>query len=129
MMIGNKDIAVSGRIWRMARLRHEWCDFLDDAPGFIGELQRRTIGVDVFTFIYDICDQRPDHSYYSEAEAESVLRVTTHEKWWNDLDFKVRNKIRKAFKSGVELRAVTLDDDFARGVEGIYNESPLRQGR
>ena len=53
------------------------------------------------------------------------VRSTRHE----ELDFKARNKIRKAQKIGVELRLTSLDDDLVRGVKSIYDESPLRQGR
>jgi hypothetical protein len=55
--------------------------------------------------------------------------VTSFAQWWEDIGFKTRNKIRKSQKSGVELRVEPLSDDFARGVEAIYAESPIRQGR
>jgi hypothetical protein len=47
----------------------------------------------------------------------------------HQIDFKVRNKVRKAEKSGVVSREVPYDDAFVRGISAIYNESPVRQGK
>jgi hypothetical protein len=58
-----------------------------------------------------------------------VLPLTTHEEWWTNLGFKPRNKVRKAQKSGVAVRAAALDDAFAQGVAAIYAETPVKQGR
>ena len=58
-----------------------------------------------------------------------MLTFASFDEWWKKLDFKARNKARKAAKCGVELRVTPADDDFVRGVEIIYNECPVRQGR
>ncbi len=47
----------------------------------------------------------------------------------NTIDFKVRNKVRKSGKNGVELREVPFDDELVRGIHAVYNESPTRQGK
>ena len=128
-VINNKEISVSGRLFRIAKLRHEWCDFLDEPTDAISEMRRGRPIADVFTFVRDIGDKRPDYSFRKEAATAAVLTITNYEAWWTGLDFKARNKARKAQKSGVELRLAELNDDFAKGVEAIYNETPLRQGR
>lgn len=124
-----KELFVSGRIVRIAKLRHEWFDFLEDPRATVRALQKSGNGADLFTFLQDLNDTRPPYRFYREAASAAVLPVTTYEAWWQSLDPRVRNKIRKAQKAGVELRDVTLDEDFARDVEIIYNESPIRQGR
>src|SRR6202007_3187530 len=34
-----------------------------------------------------------------------------------------------AEKRGVNVKIAQFDDEFVRGIQGIYNESPVRQGR
>ena len=127
--IGNKQVAVSGKIFRTARLRHEWCDFLDDPHAAIQEVQHTPCFADVFTFVQEIGDEQRSYSFYNEPTSLAVLSVSTYQKWWDEMGFKARNKVRKGQKSGVELRVIELDQDFAKGVEGIYNETPVKQGR
>lgn len=124
-----KEVVVRGRILKTAALRHEWCDFLEYAPRDIERLLERGLTADLFTFVEDIGTNPDGYDYHHEMVSVAVLPVTTFEKWWDDIGFKPRNKIRKAQKSGVEVRVVELDDEFAKGVEAIYNESPVRQGR
>ena len=123
-----KEIMLSGSWVQIAKLRHEWFDFLGDPLTAISAMKRAK-PADLFTFLHDLNDKRPYYPFYKESAAAAVLPVSNYELWWNSLDSSARNKIRKAYKSGVELRLAELDDDFARGVESIYNESPIRQGR
>jgi hypothetical protein len=123
-----KEILVSGGLVRIAKLRHECFDFLQDPVTAIGALQRAKTA-DLFTFLQDFNDGGTVYPFYKEAFGAAVLPVTNYELWWNNLASSVRNKIRKAYKSGVEVRLAELNEDFARGVEGIYNEAPTRQGR
>jgi hypothetical protein len=60
----------------------------------------------------------------------AVLPLTTYAHWFDkQLTFKPRNRLRKAWKNGVETRVVDFTDDFVRAVMAIYNETPLRQGK
>ena len=129
VIIADKEIAVVGRFFKTARLRHEWCDFLDDVPASIQQMQGSPKIADLFTFAQDICDEPVTYPFYKESTSLAVLRTTTYKRWWDDMGFKARNKVRKGQKSGVELRVVQLDDDFAKGVEDIYNEAAVKQGR
>jgi len=129
IIIANKEMSVVGKVFRTARLRHEMCDFLENPPTAIQLMQRGRAIADLFTFVQDICDERRDYPFHMELTGLAVLPVVTHKKWWDEIGFKARNKVRKGQKCGVELRVVQLDDDFAKGVEAIYNETPVRQGR
>jgi hypothetical protein len=125
----SKEISVAGRLFRTAKLRHEWCEFLQDAPRAIIEMRKARLNADLFAFVHDLCDQPREYSYQRLSIGLAVLPVTTYDKWWDEIGYKTRNKLRKGLKSGVELRLAVLDDDFARGVAAIYNETPLKQGR
>lgn len=127
--IEGKELTVSGKTFRTARLRHEWCDFLSSPPSALNELKASRARADLFTFVGDIGVTDDAVPYHREDVDVAVLPITTFQQWWDDIGFKPRNKIRKAQKSGVETRIVELTDEFAQGIEAIYNESPVRQGR
>jgi hypothetical protein len=85
---------------------------------------------DIFTFIQQLRDTSPKYSYSMEWDNMAAIRVTTFDDWMkNQIDFKARNKARKAEKNGVVVREVPYDDAFVRGISAIYNESPIRQGK
>jgi hypothetical protein len=128
MSINDTDIRIAGKFFRVARLRHEWMEFPDDPPALVEEVkQKRT--ADLFTFLQEAHYPRPELPFQRETTAASLLTIKSFDDWWENLHFKARNKARKAQKTGVEIREVGLDDDFVMGVQKLYNESPLRQGR
>lgn len=129
MFIADKEIAVSGRLFRVAKLRHEWFEYLEDPAAFLALMQRNKPAADLFTFLQEAHVPPPELPFRREDANASVLTIKSFEDWWKNLHFKARNKARKAQKSGVEIRPAVLDEAFVRGVEKIYNESPVRQGR
>lgn len=128
MLIGKTEISVSGRALKVAKLRHEWFEYLDKPETFIAEMKQARVA-DILAFLQEAHVDRPKLAFQSESASASVLAFKSFDDWWKNLNFKARNKARKAQKCGVELRPAKLDDDFVRGVEIIYNESPIRQGR
>jgi hypothetical protein len=128
MLIGKTELSVSGRVPRIAKLRHEWFEYLAAPAEFIAEAKRAQVA-DILTFLQEAHVERSTFPFHKEAASASLLTFTSFDGWWTGLHFKARNKARKVQKTGVELRPAKLDDDFVRGVEKIYNESPLRQGR
>jgi hypothetical protein len=129
MFIDQTEVSVTGKLFRIARLRHEWCDFLDEPAAFIEKLKSGPPAADLFTFLQEAHRPRPEFPFYRETVGASLLTIASFDDWWDHLHFKARNKARKAHKAGVEIRPAQLNDDFIRGVEKIYHESPLRQGR
>jgi hypothetical protein len=128
MLIGKTEISVEGRMLKVARLRHEWFEYLENPEAFVVQIKQAGVA-DILMFLQETHSERPKLAFQSEPASASVLTFKSFDDWWKNLNFKARNKARKAQKSGVELRPAKLDDDFVRGVEVIYNESPLRQGR
>lgn len=60
----------------------------------------------------------------------AVMPVTSYDQWFTvQINNKVRNLVKKAAKSGVEVRECAFDLAFATGLSAIFNETPLRQGR
>ena len=128
-VIANKEIVVNGKLFRTAKLRHEWCDFFEEPIAAIDEFKHGTPVADVLTFVPEVYGAQCAYPLQKEIASVAVLTFTNYKTWWDNMGFKARNKTRKAQKAGVELRMDALTDDFAKGVENIYNESPTRQGR
>jgi len=129
MRVADVELTISGRFLKIAKLRHEWFEYLEDPLGFVAALRSRHPIADVFMFLQESHYPRPSLPFHHELSDASVLTFNTYEDWWKTLHFKVRNKARKVQKTGVDMRRVQLNDDFVRGVKGIYDESPIRQDR
>jgi len=60
----------------------------------------------------------------------AVLPVSTFDHWWNhQIRSYPRNRARQAEKKGVIFREVPFGEELIRGICGIYNETPMRQGK
>src|SRR5690348_10451184 len=130
MKICDKDIRIEGTLIRIARLDADKYKFLDDPEAVLSGLRNCGRRVDLFTFLQRLPETSPKSPYPWEWDNLAVLPVSTFEQWWNDqLGFKGRNKAKQAEKKGVVLREVHFDDSLVQGIQTIFNESPVRQGR
>ena len=129
MQLSGKEIRINGRLIRIAFIDGEGYQFLDDPVAALKSLSNRP-RIDLFTFIQRLSDTTPRYSYPMELDNMAALRVTTFDDWMTkQIDFKVRNKARKAGKNGVVVREAAYDEAYVRGIQAIYNESPVRQGK
>jgi len=130
MKIGGKETLIEGKLIRLARLDAEGYNFLDDPEAALSELRKAHPRIDLFTFIQPLSHTSPKYQYPMEWDNMAALQVSTFDHWMtSQIDFKARNKARKAAKSGVVVREVPFDHDFVHGISDIYNESPVRQGK
>ncbi len=125
-----KEIRVSGRWLRIARLDAELYHFLSDPEPMIDRLCHSKDDIDIFTFVQGLPKTEPKYKYAMEWENLAVLPISTFEHWWNNqIGFKSRNKAKQAEKKGVVVREVPFNETLGRGIWEIYNECPVRQGR
>lgn len=131
MMICGKDIKVTGRLLRVARLDADKYQFLETDPEqTLDGLRKSRVRADIFTFIQRLPDTAPKYEYPMEWDNFAAIRLTTFDDWWTkQLGFKARNKAKQAEKKGVTLREVPFNEQLVNGIWEIYNESPIRQGR
>src|SRR6266567_3518182 len=130
MRVCDKEIRVSGGLVRTARLDADMYHFLTDPAAMIEGLRASGTRIDLFTFTQTIVETTPKYSYPMEWENLAVLPVSTFEEWWEkQIGFKARNKAKQAEKKGVVLREVPFGEELVRGIQEIYNETPVRQGR
>lgn len=130
MHLSGKDVRIEGSLVRLARLEGDKYTFLNDTECFLAELRESKTRVDLFTFLQDLPDTTPQYPYFFELDNLAVLAITTFENWWNkQIRSYPRNRARQAGKRGVEMRRVPYGEELIRGICGIYNESPVRQGK
>lgn len=130
MLVDGINISTSGKIIRIARVSAEGYEFINNPPSFVSDMKKNNIKADIFTFTQKLPDTKPMYLYYMEWDNVAALPITSFEHWWTkQLNDKTRNMIRRAEKKGVVVKIVDFDDEFARGITNIYNESPMRQGK
>ncbi len=130
MEICGKEIRIDGRLIRIGFIDGEGYQFLEEPEAALESLRNSNARIDLFTFIQKLSDTSPKYTYPMEWDNFAALRVSTYDGWMTkQIDFKVRNKVRKAAKNGVVVREVPFDDAYVRGIHAIYNESPTRQGK
>jgi len=125
-----KEIRFKGTLVRIAYLDGEGYQFLDDVEQTLNALRKSGVRADLFTFIQKLPETTPKYGYPIEWDNIAALPVSSFDDWMTkQIDFKARNKVRKAMKNGVVVREVPFDDAYVRGIHAIYNESPTRQGK
>jgi hypothetical protein len=130
MEICDREIRTRGRLIRIAFVDGEGYQFLEDPEEALRSLRETGVRTDLFTFIQRLSDTSPKYCYPMEWDNMAALPISTFDDWMkHKIDFKVRNKVRKAQKNGVAVREVPFDDSLVRGIHAIYNESPIRQGK
>ncbi len=130
MIIGGKEVRLSGQILRVGRLHGDKYEFPDNPAAFLADLRNTGTRVDLFTFLQRLPDTTPRYPYPFEWDNLAVLQVSTFEDWWSkQIRSYARNRARQAEKRGVVLREIAFDDSLLQGICEIYNECPIRQGR
>jgi len=125
-----RDLLLQGRLLRVGRLESDGFDFPTDPAAFLEEARAARERIDVFTFVQTLPHAEPLFSYPKEIDNFAALPVSTFDHWWSkQIDNKTRNMARKGEKKGLVVREAAFDDDFVKGISGIYNESPIRQGK
>jgi hypothetical protein len=130
MTVCDRDIKIQGRLVRIARLDGDKYTFPDDPEALLAALSKCGTRIDIFTFLQKLPETSPQYPYPMEMDNLAVLPVSTFENWWNNqIRSYPRNRARQAQKRGVVLREVTFGKDLVEGICGIYNETPVRQGK
>ena len=128
-VIDGKNIYITGKLIKIARIKDEQCDNgVRDPEIIISELKKYKLA-DIFTF-----DEKPPNTYrrfnyYFEWDNLAVLEIKSYEYWFkNQIRNDVRRMIRKAEKNNLVVKVVPFTDELVSGIKKIYDETPLRQG-
>ncbi len=130
VIVNGKEIAITGSILRMARVKEEWDEDIEDPIGLTRQLKSHRIRADIFTFIQRLPQSRPRYTYAMEWDSVAALPIIDYNYWFkNQLYQNPRNKIRIAQKKGVTVKLCDFNDELIDGITRIYNEIPIRQGK
>jgi hypothetical protein len=130
--VGNREVYTTGKWIKVARICDEELvegNPVPDAKAFLRELRNTGLGADMFSFAQRLPQTSPAYDYHCEWDNLAVIPISTYRDWWAGLSDPVQRAVKKAKKLGVTLKEVELDDELVRGIQEIYNENPVRQGR
>lgn len=128
-----RNVLRSGRLLKIATPQDEELiegETVRDPESFISRLKESGLNADIFTFAQKLPDTAPKYSYHMESDNLAVIPITTFSEWWDKrVESSVRRAVRKATKLGLVIKVAEFDDEFVKGIVGINNETPIRQGR
>jgi hypothetical protein len=131
--ICDRTIIVTGTWLKTAAVRDEHFvegELVPDLEQAIAHLKQWDIKPDIFTFCQKITDQKPRYVYRTEWDDFAVVPITTYEDWFrNRIKKDVQQNLHRAKRDGVEVRRSTYTDAFVEGIQKLYNETPIRQGK
>lgn len=103
-------------------------EYVGDPDAFVMALKQTRLEADIFTFAQRPPSVTPKYPYPFEWDNWAVIPITSYDDWWEKrLPQEARKNVRRAFKRGIVVKVVTFDDDLVRGIQEIYNETPVRQ--
>jgi len=130
MFVDNKNIAIRGKIIKIAQLRSEWDQDIEDPDSFIKNLNKTGVKADIFTFMQRLPESRPKYSYNMEWDSIAAIPVSSYDHWIKkQVVQNSRKKIGLSKRKGVEIKICGFDDDFIKGILEIYHETPVVQGK
>jgi hypothetical protein len=130
VIVDGKELVISRGLCKVARLRAEHYEWIEDPKSFLEKMRAERVDIDVFTFLQRITTTGVHSGLQSETESIAVVPISTYETWWKkQINDKTRNMVRKAGKAGLSIRVVEFSEELVRGIKTIYDESPMRQGK
>lgn len=130
LVVRGHQLVVTGHLLKTCSLQDEWYQDLSDPLRLVQELILDPPSADVFTFIIRPSDEAGEDLYFHrDLDNVAAAKISDYEAWWSGIGSKTRALVRKAQKSGVRVKVVELDEAMLAGIERIYNETPVRQGK
>lgn len=131
--INGRTVVVTGKWLKTAAVEVEEFvegEAVDNPELFIDALKQSGLRTDIFTFAQHLPDITPKYRYHLEWDSMAAVPITTFQEWLETrVEYDVRKALKKATKLGVVVKPVEFDDALVHGITGIYNESPVRQGK
>ncbi|MGB6546642.1 MAG: hypothetical protein WBE97_13570 [Candidatus Acidiferrales bacterium] len=131
--IDGRTVITSGKFLAIASVHDEELiegETVRHPNSFISELKNSGLKADIFTFAQNLPDTSRKYTYDLAWDNVAAIPITTYSEWWEKrVESSVRRAVKKAAKSGIVVKVAEFDDEFVRGIVGINNETPIRQGR
>jgi hypothetical protein len=129
--LDNRTIISCGKWLKIAKVKDEELvdgEVVGDPATAISEIKKHRLGADILTFPQRNYGQQPVYQYPFEWDNAAVVSTTSFDDWWRGLPQEARKNARRAAKRGITVREAEFDDEFVKGIKGIYDETPVRQG-
>ena len=104
-------------------------EFVSDPEKFVKELKRSGLKADLLTFFQRPPDVTPKFKCHLDWDNYAVVDCSNFDAWWEKLPQEARKNTRRSAKRGVTVKVAVFDDELARGIHKLCNESPMRQGK
>lgn len=130
--IAGRTIISTGNLLKVAQIFDEELvegEAVPNPRAFIADLRASPLKADVFTFAQRPPDTTPKFTETLEWDNWAVATTSSFQDWWEKLPQESRKNVRRAAKKGVSVRSIPFDVDLVRGIQGIYDETPIRQGK
>jgi len=131
--ICGRTVVVTGNWLRIAAVKDEELveGEIVDAPGaFIEQMRNSSLRADILTFAQKLPETTPKYDYDYQWDNWAAVPISSFQDWWERrLPQESRKNVRRAAKRGVVVKIAQFDDEFVKGIQGIYNETPIRQGK
>lgn len=130
--IGGVTVVVTGTFPRIASVADEyWTEnaMPKEPLAFVAQISSGPLRADLVTFAQEIDQHEPEHSFRFEWDNVAAIETADFDRWWASLPQATRKNCRRSERRGAQTGVVPLDEELARGIKRIYDESPIRQGR
>lgn len=128
--IGDQEFIRVGLICKVIMLKEEWDEDITNPEIVLDKIRALNINADLFSFIQRIPHTSPAFRYPMHWDNLAVLPITTYENWWvNQVCKQVRKNVRRAERKGVIVKRTEFNDELIKGIQEIYNETRIRQGK
>ena len=130
--IEGRRVIVTGKVLRVAQVFDEDLvegEALSNPSTFIATLQASRLKADLLTFAQRPPDTTPKFNEPFEWDNWAIASTPSFQNWWEKLPQESRKNVRRAARKGVSVRSVPFDPALVGGIRGIYNETPIRQGK
>jgi len=130
--IEGRTVIVTGKVLKVAEVFDEELvegEAVSNPSTFIATLQASRLKADLFTFAQRPLETVPKFNEVFEWDNWAIASTLSFQNWWEKLPQESRKNVRRAARKGVSVRSVPFDADLVRGIQGIYNETSVRQGK
>jgi hypothetical protein len=130
--IDGRTVIATGKFFKVASIRDADVvegELVKNPETFAAALKKSGLKADVLTFFQRPPEVAPKFDLLFDWDNYAAVTVSTFENWWESVPQETRKNVRRAAKRGVVTKAIPFDDDLARGIHNLCNETPIRQGR
>lgn len=130
--IAGRKVISTGSVLKVAQIFDEELveGVVVPAPSeFVASLRANSLKADIFTFAQRPPEVSPKFNETFEWDNWAIAPTLSFQNWWEKLPQESRKNVRRSAKKGVTVRTVPFDAALVQGIQGIYDETPVRQGK